>query len=290
MALADQRPGREVDALANLVGAIGNAQFGSQFFGFLDDRLGIDSCTVFKFGDGPGPSCILADGGSDAHGILRTQIARDVAAEYTAEGYRHCPHLKLLRRVAEFPMVRVFDPHSLASRDYRSRFYVRPNVAHELLVAERVNDAVYYIGIYRGSARGRFSLDNAALANCYAKFFLNCIARHSDLVEATRRSEKTSPIVPVCSDKVCDMVPHLQENLLNTSCGLTRREAQICANIMVGFCAMTIAATLDISVDTVKTHRKRAYSKLGISSQNELFTRYVSATLKVAPRTIHLTN
>jgi DNA-binding CsgD family transcriptional regulator len=36
---------------------------------------------------------------------------------------------------------------------------------------------------------------------------------------------------------------------------------------------------LGISVNTVTTHRKRAYAKLRVGSQNELFERYFTAVI-----------
>ena len=52
---------------------------------------------------------------------------------------------------------------------------------------------------------------------------------------------------------------------------LSPREAEICAMILVGYTTLGISLNLEISINTVATHRKRAYKKLGIATQNELF-------------------
>jgi DNA-binding CsgD family transcriptional regulator len=52
---------------------------------------------------------------------------------------------------------------------------------------------------------------------------------------------------------------------------LTEREADVCARIVLGMSTTGIALDLRISKNTVATLRKRAYDRLGISSQNELF-------------------
>jgi DNA-binding CsgD family transcriptional regulator len=62
--------------------------------------------------------------------------------------------------------------------------------------------------------------------------------------------------------------------LLNSGHGLTPREAEVCASIVLGSRISGTSRRLNISTHTVATHRKRAYSKLGIGSQNELFARY----------------
>ena len=52
---------------------------------------------------------------------------------------------------------------------------------------------------------------------------------------------------------------------------LTGREKEVCLRILSGFTSEAIAAELGISLHSALTYRKRAYDRLGISSQNELF-------------------
>ena|ERR1700722_11823487 len=75
---------------------------------------------------------------------------------------------------------------------------------------------------------------------------------------------------------VCDV-------LFNSGHGLTPREAEVCASIVLGSKVAGTSCNLNISTHTVTTHRKRAYSKLGIGSQNELFARYFDSL-----RSLHL--
>jgi DNA-binding CsgD family transcriptional regulator len=60
---------------------------------------------------------------------------------------------------------------------------------------------------------------------------------------------------------------------------LTSRERLVCLGILTGHTSESIALNLSISVNSVLTYRKRLYEKLGISSQNELFVRILSALL-----------
>jgi DNA-binding CsgD family transcriptional regulator len=52
---------------------------------------------------------------------------------------------------------------------------------------------------------------------------------------------------------------------------LSRREYEVVNLILSGYTATQIAAALFISLNTVKTHTKNIYSKLGINSKKELF-------------------
>jgi DNA-binding CsgD family transcriptional regulator len=72
---------------------------------------------------------------------------------------------------------------------------------------------------------------------------------------------------------------HLREVFLAERHGLSPREAEICAHIVLGYSALAISLNLGISVNTVTTHRKRAYGKLRVCSQNELFERYFTSVV-----------
>ncbi len=56
---------------------------------------------------------------------------------------------------------------------------------------------------------------------------------------------------------------------------LTSREQDITKLILIGHSSNSIGLNLDISLPTVKTHRRNIYSKLQISSQAELFNLFV---------------
>jgi DNA-binding CsgD family transcriptional regulator len=53
--------------------------------------------------------------------------------------------------------------------------------------------------------------------------------------------------------------------------GLTPRELDVCARALIGMTAEGIALDLNIKKSSVSTYRKRAYARLGISSQNQLY-------------------
>lgn len=58
---------------------------------------------------------------------------------------------------------------------------------------------------------------------------------------------------------------------------LTRRETEVVSLIIRGFSTVSMSERLGISAGTVKIHRKNAYQKLDISSQNELFNMFLSS-------------
>lgn len=58
---------------------------------------------------------------------------------------------------------------------------------------------------------------------------------------------------------------------------LTRREREVGALVLRGHSSEAIARQLKIAPGTVKIHRKNIYAKLGIASQAELFSMFLSA-------------
>lgn len=58
---------------------------------------------------------------------------------------------------------------------------------------------------------------------------------------------------------------------------LTEREREVTQLILKGHSSRSICVNLGISLGTVKTHRKNAYSKLQISSQSELLSKFLQS-------------
>jgi DNA-binding CsgD family transcriptional regulator len=83
-----------------------------------------------------------------------------------------------------------------------------------------------------------------------------------------------------------ELYRNVRDALFKSGHGITPREAQVCASIVVGGNVLNISRTLGISTHTVATHRKRAYSKFGIRSQNELFALYFEA-IRLPPLSPH---
>lgn len=77
--------------------------------------------------------------------------------------------------------------------------------------------------------------------------------------------------------------PQGGQNTLEASLGilkgssLTVRELEVGRLMLSGYSSKTIAQKLGISVETVRVHKKHIYSKLGISSQSELFSIFLHA-------------
>ncbi|MBC7195958.1 MAG: helix-turn-helix transcriptional regulator, partial [Deferribacterales bacterium] len=59
--------------------------------------------------------------------------------------------------------------------------------------------------------------------------------------------------------------------------GLTYTENQVCELIKIGFSTKEIAEKLNVSIDTVHTHRKNIRKKLGLSDKNINLYSYIKS-------------
>ena len=138
-----------------------------------------------------------------------------------------------------------------------------PRGFEELVIAVPIDDVTIEIDLYR-----RYKDDGFSQADI----------------------EKLSSRVPVIgaiaskfwqlrSDK---LAPNPRDNSINDVYDgfgaevLSNREREVIQYVLRGHSSGSIALNLDISVTTIKTHRKRAYSKLNISSQSELFSMFLN--------------
>jgi DNA-binding CsgD family transcriptional regulator len=93
------------------------------------------------------------------------------------------------------------------------------------------------------------------------------------LREAEEEKKKNTPAKSLEAPDVPE-VPEISENFLdifieNTK-ALSRAETKVFNLYLEGYSAAEIISMLDISINTLKTHNKRIYSKLSVSSRKEL--------------------
>lgn len=58
---------------------------------------------------------------------------------------------------------------------------------------------------------------------------------------------------------------------------MTERECRIAQLILRGHSTRSLAERLDVSEDTIKSHRKHIYTKLDIGAQSELFALFIDS-------------
>lgn len=140
--------------------------------------------------------------------------------------------------------------------EFLSDCYVRPGVGYRLSIVTRHGADLLKISFHRPADEGEFSEGSIVALLDRGPVLASLIFRHVELTSSTT---------------VTNFDRTHFEALLSTRCpALTGRERTVCSMIAIGMSSEAIALTLQISVNTVLTFRRRAYSRLNISTQNEL--------------------
>jgi DNA-binding CsgD family transcriptional regulator len=262
----------DVDRFGGLIESIGSPAFGAQYFDLFSAGLGIDQCTVFAFRGEKPPDPLVLEGKS----LKMRQIAHALASEYMAGAFTQDPNVPLGRKL-QSPTVHCLRADEVPNLTYRLRFYDQPRLAHELVVLGQSDDVLYYSSFYRTDRRAVFKPSELEMVTGMAGLALKALHRHLELLGAAGlqgwKTAANANAVPG-HDRRREMVFHLRDVLLTEPYALSPREAEVCAGIILGYTTLGISLNFGISINTVASHRKRAYRKLGVCSQNELFSRY----------------
>ena len=155
------------------------------------------------------------------------------------------------------------------SESYRKIFFEHAGIVDKVAIAVWVGSTCFYVNFYRTAAQGRFSNEEAGRLSSVAPVVGAMVARHCQEDVAADPLQKLQTLFAVSAP------------LAN----LTRREKDVCLRILSGYSSEAISADLGISRHSTLTYRKRAYDKLGISSQNELFG--IVLRLMALPRSLN---
>lgn len=263
--------------LEGLVDSIGSKEFGSSFFGFFDSVLHLEQCTVFAFEEET-PSTLLAQG-KTSHA---DHLAKSLADIYVDGAFKADPNFAAFSRLGpRDTSVYMIERDDLSDANYRRCFYDDANLAHEIVILYRTTHQTVYLGLYRNEQQGRFDDSAMQAAREISGVAIKALGRHLSTCRSADSKIAPPPRVPSANDPAA-LVAHLKSVFLKEGARLSMREAEVIAHICVGYSSYAIAAALGITTHTVATHRKRAYAKLRLCSQNELFSRYLQNVVDIS--------
>ncbi|WP_310462287.1 helix-turn-helix transcriptional regulator [Sphaerotilus sp.] len=226
------------DALAGVVGAMGDPRFGTEALAQLNRWMPLCWWSVYQlFSDQP-PAMHL----SGSHGVedgthaswkaYRTSLyRRDATFAMAHEALRDCQPLLMHWHAHEF------------STAHREQIYTRHGLRERVSIVSSQGDsgALLAVNFYRHEAQPQFQDEELDALGRSARLLLACVRQH---LGSHRR------------------------DVLNE---LTLREREVCERMLKGWTHEGIAADLGVSASTVKTYRDRAFERLGVHHRNELF-------------------
>lgn len=247
--------------IANFIGLIGAEKFSDEFFGAANQLVAIDQCTVF-ISENNNISALVSHASSAAHNKVQM-----LASSYVSHGYQMDPMWrKSVPAGAATPIV--VRPSSLPDDAYRREFYDSVNIFEETAFFGSANGRDIYVGFYRERSKGHFLENEIGKLSSCTQSMISVLAKQADI------ASRLTVTPPPATLTRAELWKKVNLAILEDAPHLTPREAEICSGIILGYTVVGLSLNLNISVNTVATHRKRAYAKLKISSQNELFMHY----------------
>ncbi|AZV78731.1 LuxR family transcriptional regulator [Parasedimentitalea marina] len=212
---------------------LGTDTFAQAFCDFVE-RLGTDQIMVFSI-EKRQATCLMS------RHFSQTALANELAAMYLDGWYRNDPLLpELLASSPGTVTLRSLDDVSKdMDAEYRQKFFDTPGLLTKTTLLGVGSDLRLFISLYQtGTSTAPLDPDLFVLVGRLA------------LLHFEQQVGSDAPA------------------LLDV---LSTRERTVCLGILAGQKTELIAANIGVAPSTVVTYRKRAYSKLGISSRASLF-------------------
>lgn len=135
---------------------------------------------------------------------------------------------------------------------YRAACYQKPHVSDRLsLLVQPAGDTWLSVNFYRDSSQGQFLPDEVAGIETLSPLFAHAVKHHDSL-----KGQATQGVAPMLLARLRQHCP-----------ALSKRELDVLRCVLEGLTTVEIAETMGVQPSSVITYQKRAYKRLGISSQ-----------------------
>jgi DNA-binding CsgD family transcriptional regulator len=246
-----------------MVLAIGLPCFPNALIGALREVANVGHCMVFAFEEEKSARWAL--------GLGNIGIGPDLGAAYAEHFYVADPNREMIleHRSAQHPIVLPSFSRRVYTDSYRKLFFDDARIVDKVAAAFWIDTICFYVNFYRTVDQGRFTRSETARLARLAPALTAIVARHCQAEEVADPTRKLERLFATTGRFVA----------------LTPREKEVCLRILSGYSSQAISAELGVSLHSTLTYRKRAYEKIGISSQNELFG--IVLGLMALPRRTH---
>lgn len=269
-----------LNKLNKTIGELGRAEFEDSLFDLVNAVVCVDHCAVF----------INNHDGTTAHLFTKSKldedICRNLANAYTERFYIRDPKLGAVEQAIDKPEdIRTHDtkmtllphtPDTAYDEGYKARFFTDTGLVDKVSSLLQTRQYTIYCSFYRLKETGQFAQREFDELSRILPILTNLIFKHARL---SGLKEKENQLDPIITQVPLGRTSAASANLLDAKNAvfdqLTDRERQVCIRIIQGMTSEAISLDLKVAMSTIHTYRKRAYAKLGISSQNELFSLYL---------------
>jgi DNA-binding CsgD family transcriptional regulator len=235
-----------------LVRTIGRLDFPESLLDLVGEVNGADHFGAFvRYGDRLSAVAV---------GSSKNAVATKAAAGHYLERHWRTDRVWRTRPGPDGQVFRI-DIDDVLDAACRHDCYAEQDVIDKLSVVRRRGAVMVCVSTFRNRRSGYFKQAEVDEFTAAADLLVTLVKRHADLM----------PDAPVDRSRLLSVDDAVQ--YVGFACPeLTVRERDVCGRIAAGMSSKDIASDLWIQLDSVLTYRKRAYARLGISSQSELFS------------------
>jgi DNA-binding CsgD family transcriptional regulator len=234
--------------------------FAASILRTVDESLSVpvSQCTIFAYEFEARPRTVSA---ADHRG---GRFLRDVAERYAAHFYALDGNRAIIgetgrnRQTASRDALVLHQQRGdeIENDAYRAACYAQPNVSDRLSLLVQPVDGVWLsINLYRDRAHGVFASGELERIESVAPLFAHAAKGHYALNGQHQQGAGVAMLARV--RRLCP--------------ALTPRELDVLRGTLEGASAVEIAAQMGVKPASVVTYQKRAYARLGISNQRQLF-------------------
>lgn len=255
-----KRTASEETALAGAINALGTREFLTRLLDWMRVSVPFRGCLITLLNGRRSPLHIFDN--------VRVERRAEVVDRYLDGAYVLDPFFTLYLNEKPCGVYRLQDvaPDLFRQSTYCREYYNSIRLKDELaILVDLPNGSHLFYSLGRLLDESRFS----ARDKTQFERILPVLAA------LNRRHFQAGGFQPEASSLDEDAIDHAMANF--EADHLTDREREIAILILKGHSSKSIAAQTNISSGTVKIHRKNIYRKLEISSQSELFARFLSA-------------
>jgi DNA-binding CsgD family transcriptional regulator len=237
--------------VCRLIGAIGTSAFEPSMLTFAKNTIRCSHLTAFSVSKSHSPRAMIAVNGG------RTPLAGRIATKYIQDYWDLDPVNRIIEtepRMGQGATIRLRS-NEIENTSYQQDCYRSVRLIDRISIVKSQADETMRLNFYRNEMEGRFTDIDLSVVSKLANLLIETLRKHDHIRPALNNDDR---LEQYCARLLC-IAPQL-----------SRREIHVCAEIVRGLSSGAIASSLGLSINTILTHRRRAYAKLRISSQNEL--------------------
>jgi DNA-binding CsgD family transcriptional regulator len=228
---------------------IGSARFPKVLFEEARRSLILRQMVVYRYQPDKRVELMLAESAGDDENMHQGIQA------YSNNFYHRDPLGHYMQPTATRQLnIHYIEAAAIEDEAFRNNLYVSQQMGSKTAITVQRPSDTLIISLFRGDDVGGLSEQQWVFIREAAGYIAAAVERHLEL---------SSPLNNLSW-------PTRLERARNGDL-LSRQEAAVCGLILEGYFNEAIALRMGISVHSVITYRRRAFAKLGISSQNELF-------------------